>query len=353
MSNSPTLNPQIFHNILLGLVLSMVFCWVSICLTGRVGPMDIPGSLPHKRHSVPTPLAGGIALVLSLLVGGLVFNLPMVRQLWNILVPALIIFVIGLWDDFTRLPAWIKFIGQIIAGILLIALGTSVHIIPHHFLGLPGRTYVTVNQIITLFWVVAITNAFNFIDSMDGLVLGVSGIAISFLILVTFGSPQVELLQLLTLMVGICAGMFFYNITPARMFIGDSGAQTIGFLLAAICIVYNPVNYPKASSWFGSILILGIPIFDVCLVVFSRMRRRMPVYRAELNHTYHRLVALGMDSTHAVTLIHLTGIALGCTAFIALNLPPLYANLLFGLVCLIGLTTLIILDRKSPGNQNE
>ncbi len=348
MGTTPSLYPQfVFYNILIGLVLTLVLGWAAIWFARRFGLMDIPGSLPHKVHPLPMPLAGGITLVAALLIGGLAFNLTMIQLLWKVLLPALIIFAVGLWDDFKRLPAWAKFIGQLAAGILLIALGTSVQIIPRYFLGIPKHMNTYINWGITLFWVIGITNAFNFIDSMDGLVVGLSGIAIAFLVLVTVGSPQEELLRLLTLMVGICVGLFYYNVAPARLFIGDSGAQTIGFLLAAISIVYTPVRYPQASSWFLPIVILGMPIFDVTLVVLSRIRRRAPVYQAERNHTYHRLVALGLDPTRAVAVIHLAAIALGCVAFIALNLEPFFSNLIFGLVCLAGLVTLLLLDRKA------
>ena len=338
----------VFFNILLGLGLSLVLGWAAIAFARRVGLMDIPGSLPHKTHGAPTALAGGITLVLALTIGGLIFNFSMMRSLWNIFVPTAIVFLVGLWDDFRRLPAWIKLVGQVAASIVLISLGTTIHFVPHHFLGLlPERTNLLADWLITLFWMVGITNAFNFVDSMDGLVVGLSGIAISFLVLVTIGSPQVELLRLLTLMLGICAGLFFLNITPAHLFLGDSGAQTMGFLLAAIGILYTPPNYPQASSWFLPIIVLCVPIFDTCLVVFSRLRRRMPIYQAERNHTYHRLVDRGMDTTRAVITMQLAAIVLGCLAFIALNLQPLYSNLLFGLICLAGLAALVFLEKEA------
>jgi len=336
----------VFSNILIGMILALVFGEVAIIFARRIGLMDLPGALPHKQHKIPTPLAGGLTIVFALLVGGLVFNLSMVKQLWTVLLPALIIFGVGLWDDFKRLPAWGKFIGQAIAGILLIALGTYVQIIPHKFLGLPGNTNLVVNWVITFIWVIGMTNAFNFVDSMDGLVTGLSGIAVAFLVLVTLDSTQTTLLQLLTLMLGVCAGLFYYNLTPARLFIGDSGAQVIGFLLASVAILYTPENYPQASSWFLPIVILGVPIFDMALVVFSRLRRRLPFYQAGRNHTYHRLVDLGLEQPHAVAMMHMTAIILGCMAFIALNLEPLYANILFGLICLTGFAALFLLDRK-------
>jgi UDP-GlcNAc:undecaprenyl-phosphate GlcNAc-1-phosphate transferase len=336
----------VFYNILIGLVLSLVMGWVAIFIARRIGLMDMPGALPHKKHSIPTPLAGGIALALTLMVGGLVFNFSMVQDQWNILLPALIILVVGLWDDFKRLPAWIKLIGQIAAGALLIALGTFVQIVPHGFLGLPGNSFRVFDWIVTLFWVVGVTNAFNLIDSMDGLVLGTSGLGLAFLILVTLDSPQVSLLQLLTLVLGICAGLYFYNHSPARLFLGDSGAQTFGFLLAAIGIQFTPGTHPLGSSWFIPILIFGVPIFDTTLVTVSRLRRRTRVYNAGLDHTYHRLVEMGLESSRSVFVMHLATVMLGCIAFIALQLAPLYATIIFGLVCAIGLALVLWMDRK-------
>jgi UDP-GlcNAc:undecaprenyl-phosphate GlcNAc-1-phosphate transferase len=336
----------VFSNILIGLILALVVGQAAIWFARRVGLMDRPGALPHKQHKIATPLAGGLTIVVALLLGGFLFNLPMIKQLWTVLVPALIIFGVGLWDDFKRLPAWVKFSGQVFATILLISLGTSVQIIPHMFLGLPGHTNLLVNGLITFLWVIGMTNAYNFVDSMDGLVIGLSGIAVAFLVLVTLDSTQIILLRLLTLLLGISAGLFFYNLTPARLFIGDSGAQTIGFLLATVGILYTPDNYPQASSWFLPILILGVPIFDTCLVVFSRLRRREAVYHAGRDHTYHQLVNLGLDTPHAVAIMHLSAIALGCSAFIALNLEPLYANSIFAMTCLAGMAAVIYLEKR-------
>jgi UDP-GlcNAc:undecaprenyl-phosphate GlcNAc-1-phosphate transferase len=301
----------IFVNILLGLVFTLLVSFCTIRFARRVGLMDIPGSLPHKLHGNPVPIAGGLTLVLVLVIVGLLFNIDMLREFWKIL------------------------------------LGTHVRIIDRGFLGLPGDWNMVINILITLFWVIGITNAFNFIDSMDGIMIGIAGIAVAFFLLATLSSGQTSLLRMLTLLIGCCAGLFFYNMTPASLFMGDSGAQTIGFLLAAIGIVYNPVHYPQASSWFLPILIMGVPIFDTCLVVFSRLLRRTPVYQAGRNHTYHRLVSLGYDSAHAVMVMHLAGVIFGCLGFIALNLTPLLANLVFGLTLLLGAITLIYLEKRT------
>ncbi|MBN2386536.1 MAG: undecaprenyl/decaprenyl-phosphate alpha-N-acetylglucosaminyl 1-phosphate transferase [Anaerolineales bacterium] len=336
----------LFQNVLIGTLLALVFGQVAIWLARKVGLIDIPGILPHKQHVTPTPLAGGIALFLALLGGILLLNWQILKEFWNILLPAMLIFGLGLWDDFKRLPARTKFIVQIVAVVALIALGTSVRIIKPGFLGLDHAVAQGLNWFITLLWVVGITNAMNFVDSMDGLVVGLGGIAMAFLVLVTLSSPQAALLQFLSLMAGCLIGLYFYNASPARLFLGDSGAQTIGFLLAAIGILYTPENVAQASSWFLPILILGVPIFDMVLVVFSRLHRKSAVYQAGRDHTYHRLVALGFDSTRAVALMHIAAVALGCVAFIALALEPLPANILFGLICVLGLFTYFYLDRR-------
>ncbi|MFH2104564.1 MAG: MraY family glycosyltransferase [Chloroflexota bacterium] len=350
MINSGDLYPWfVFSNILVGVVLSLGLGWLSIRIARAIRLIDVPGILPHKKHGTATPLAGGLTLVLVLAVGGFVFNYTMVLELWPILVPTLIIFAMALWDDYKRLPPTVKFAGQISAAVILVALGTYVQVIPRGVLGLPGDIYIYLNYLITILWVVGVTNAFNFIDSMDGLVVGVQGIAIAFLILVSLGSDQVSLLRILTLLMGCSVGLYYYNMSPARFFMGDSGAQTTGFLLAALGILYTPQQFPQASSWFLPILILGVPIFDTCLVVFSRLRHGTPVYQAGRDHTYHRLVSLGLDTNRAVAIMHVAAILLGCIAFILLNLSPVPANIVFALVIIVGVMIYLFLDKQHEG----
>jgi len=326
----------LFINILAGLAMALLFGQAAIRLARRLALMDLPGALPHKKHREPTPLAGGLTLVLALAAGSLVFGGEAWSSLWRLFAPALIVFAFGLWDDFKRLPAWVKLLGQLLAGALLIALGTSAQVLQYGTLGLGSDAINWANRAITLFWLVGITNAMNLIDSMDGIVIGTGGLAIAFMILVTLISPDGTLLELLPLLLGVLLGLYYYNATPARFFLGDSGAQTIGFLLAAIGIQFTPGARPLGSSWFVPILILGLPIFDTTMVTVSRLLRRMPIYKAGLDHTFHRLATLGLDDKRAVMVMHITTIVLGCTAFIALGLEPLYATIVFATVCLTG-----------------
>lgn len=318
----------LFINLLLGLFFALAFGRLALRLAVHFDLMDVPGVLPHKQHARPTPLAGGLTLLLAL-VFGLAFNLEVLRALWPIWPPLLVIFTFGLWDDKKRLPPWAKFAGQALAALLLLTLGVSVHIFKASFLNLGVWGSSFLNGAVTLLWVVGLTNAFNLIDSMDGLVVGISGIAVAFMLLVVLSSGDDVLLRLLALLLGILAGMYFYNAAPARYFLGDSGAQSLGYLLAVMGLLFTPAGRPQASSWFVPVLILAVPIFDTSLVFFSRLRRGRTPFHAGRDHTYHRLTRLGLESRRAVIVLHLSAVVVGSLAFVAFLLPPLQANLVF------------------------
>jgi UDP-GlcNAc:undecaprenyl-phosphate/decaprenyl-phosphate GlcNAc-1-phosphate transferase len=165
-------------------------------------------------------------------------------------------------------------------------------------------------------------------------------------VLATSLSGQVHLTEISIILLGITVGIYFYNVTPARLFLGDSGSQTFGFLIAAIAMEYAPVGLSPISSWFVPILLVGMPIFDTTLVVYSRFRKGLPVYKANLDHTYHRLVALGLDERRAVLTIHLAAMLLSLVAFVTFYLPPVVANIIFGMLLVLGVVIIMYFDRR-------
>ena len=336
---------NIFLYSFLAIIFALTFSPISIYLARRIGLIDRPGKFAHKIHSIPTPLAGGTALILCL------FSLSTLFGLWNdefikaLLIAVAIVYLFGLWDDIRGLSAIPKLTGQILASLVLLVSNVSVHFIESMSLPFLSPVIVTWLDIaLTLFWLIGVTNAMNMIDSMDGIAIGVSGIAFLFFVLVTSLSGQANLTVISTILLGISAGIYFYNVTPARLFLGDSGSQTFGFIVAAIAMEYAPVGLSPTSSWFVPILLVGLPIFDTSLVVYSRMRRGLPIYQANLDHTYHRLVALGFDDRRAVLTIHMAAILLSLIAFATFYLPPVVANIIFGMILVIGTITIVILD---------
>jgi UDP-GlcNAc:undecaprenyl-phosphate GlcNAc-1-phosphate transferase len=266
-----------------------------------------------------------------------------------LLVAAAIVFVFGLWDDARGLSAPQKLIGQVLASILLISSGVSVQFLGGLSIAFLSPILIKVfNWGITVFWLVGIANSINLIDSMDGLAAGIAGIAFAFFMGMALVAQQSSLALFSAIFLGICIGLYIFNVNPARLFLGDSGAQTLGFILAAVAMIYAPDNLPQGSSWFVPIMVLGVPIFDTTLVVVSRLLHRRPVFRADRAHTYHRLVALGLSPSRAVLSIHMATLVLNFMAFIALSLPPWKATSVFFAAVLVGAIFLIILVRKNP-----
>ena len=339
---------DLFKACLGGIIVTAALCPFAIWMARRMGLLDIPGSAVHKQHRRTTPAAGGIGLVLSMIVLVLVFQL-LDRHIFPLLVGSFIIFLFGLWDDAKGLGAPVKLTGQILASIFLVASDVSVRFleglsIPH----IGGYIFIVLDWGVTVFWFVGITNAFNLIDSMDGLAVGIAGIAFAFFMVMSLTAQQTGLAIFSACLMGICISLSAFNISPARLFLGDSGAQTLGFTLAAVAVLYKPFNLPQASSWFLPILVLGVPIFDTTLVVATRLIHHQPVFKGDCNHIYHRVVALGLDPRRAVMVLHLATLILNLLAFIALSLPPLESTSIFFAVVIAGMILLVLLVRKTP-----
>ena len=256
-------------------------------------------------------------------------------------------FAFGLLDDKKGMDAPTKLTGQLAATALLIALGVRVRIFEGSgfFIQLDSQIAYWVDVAITIFWMVGITNAFNMVDSMDGLAIGLSQVISVFFLFLTIISEQPEIAMLAAVLFGVCTGVAFYNEKPARTFLGDSGAQMLGFILAAIAILYNPKGFSQQVSWFTPILFFSVPIFDTTLVTLSRLRRGLPFYKANFDHTYHRLVRLGWDEYRAVSVTRTASILCCLAAVSAVYLDPLGANLIFVLWLVAFAVLLIVLEK--------
>jgi UDP-GlcNAc:undecaprenyl-phosphate/decaprenyl-phosphate GlcNAc-1-phosphate transferase len=342
--------------LLLSVSLTLVLGYPALLLAKRMKLIDIPGIAPHKVHPHPTPLAGGIVVVGILTITGILFRQWISNEILGVGLGILVIFVFGLWDDRWGLSASKKLIGQVIASIVLIRFGVRVNfMVAFSDMGLfsPELAH-TLNIFITLLWLVGITNALNLIDSMDGIVAGLGVITFTFLWLATTKSGQPVLAFWSAVLLGVSIGLFYWNRIAGKFFLGDSGAQTIGFLLASLSMLYSPFFRNPESSWITPIMLLGVPILDTALVVFSRLRRKQAVMRGRLDHTYHRLIALGMSPQVAVGMVLLTAFLLGILAFLSLYIPPTLALIFFALFVIWGFITLFWLERQPTlDNSND
>ncbi|MEW6287174.1 MAG: MraY family glycosyltransferase [Chloroflexota bacterium] len=342
-------------SLIAGAFISLLLGYPSYLLAKRLHLMDVPGSAPHKTHARPTPLAGGILLTLTFFSMALLFRQWVNTEIKAVLAGSVVIFIFGLWDDRMGLSAAPKLLGQLTAAAVLIAGGVQVYFMTI----LSDAGYITpalaqaLNIFITLFWVTGITNALNLIDSMDGIAAGLGVIAAGFFAGAAQFAGQTEVAFWAALLCGVSLGLYYWNKTASKFFLGDSGAQTLGFLLASMGILYNPLERNPVSSWIVPIMLLAVPIFDTSLVVLSRLKRNQPVGTGRRDHTYHRLTAMGLSPHNAVLTTHAAALTVGGLAFLSLYLPPLLALTLFLVSLVGGLFLLLWLERKPTLDDSE
>ncbi len=333
--------------ILASSLLSILLSWFSIKVAPEIGLMDIPGSAEHKSHSKPIPLTGGIVLIDLLIIMVLLTGLWKDPKIWGILVSGIVISIFGLLDDFLNLSPLKKFIGQIVASVSLIYFEIQVNFFssPEFFYHTESELDLWLNLLFTIFWITTLTNAFNFIDSIDGLAIGLSGLSIVFFLFISIISGQVIIIYFCSILLGGCIGLYFFNAHPARLFLGDSGAQSLGFFLGSLAIIFDPNTGTQSSTWFVPILFFYVPLFDLVLVIISRIKRKIYIYQASRDHTFHRLEQMGFPMQHAVLIMHGVSLAMSIIGYLCLNLNSSYANFVFILTLLFGTFAIIRLDK--------
>lgn len=335
--------------LLVSSIISLLLGYPAAVFAIRFRLMDVPGSAPHKKHARPTPLAGGILMAVVFLIMAFIYRYTLSRDILIVFIGALIIFIFGLWDDIKGLSVIHKLIGQLIATSLLVIFGVQVFFMTVLFQNSSIVSVIAaqvINILITFVWVIGITNAMNMVDSMDGIVAGLGVIASAFFMGAAVFSQQNTLAIWSACLLGVSFGLYYWNGMVVRFFLGDSGAQTIGFLLASFAILYNPLHKDPESSWIVPILLLGVPIFDTSLVVLSRFHRKQPLGSGRRDHTYHRFIRLGLNPKIAVLCVHLMALIISSLAFFTLYLPPWMALLTFGVTILFSVIFLLWFERQ-------
>jgi len=258
--------------------------------------IDRPNS-SHKSHKQPVPYLGGVAIIVSN------FTINTFWLATSVLGPALLLGLIGLWDDLKNLPPLPRFIAQSIAGVF-----TAGILITTDNVGNPTGSAIF-DSIITIIWVVGICNSINFFDNLDGGAAGtvaISSIALAFLAL---NGDQYLIAALSTVTAGATLGFLVWNKNPAKIYMGDAGALFLGVLLATLTIRLHPNSDTQIGSYFTPIFLLAIPILDTTVAVLSRLRRHLSPFQGGQDHLSHRLVRAGLSRKQAaITLWGLSGL---------------------------------------------
>jgi len=288
-------NPEVIWGFLLALGVVLVLTPAVGRFARILGVVDQPGEA-RRLHLRPIPRLGGIALLLGIFVPALAF-LQLGGAYRGILLGAAIATCVGIVDDFRGLPWWGKLGGQVAAAAVAVGAGVSIDRFTFPFLGIHDLS-AWVGVPATMIWIVAIMNMVNFLDGMDGLAAGICGIAGSTFAVIglSLGKPQAAILA--AIVAGACFGFLRHNFYPARIFMGDSGALLLGFILATLS-VQGLLKTAATVALFLPLLVLAIPIVDTSFVLAKRLKYRRPLYEADRTHLHHRFANIGFSQRRA------------------------------------------------------
>jgi UDP-GlcNAc:undecaprenyl-phosphate/decaprenyl-phosphate GlcNAc-1-phosphate transferase len=330
-----------------------------------LGALDNPGH--RKIHSVPTPRMGGVAVYVAFVAIVLAgyYLAPWVREmlpfaavleplreahrvenkLLAVVAGATAAFIVGLLDDMLgpRFPVAVKAVGQILAALFLVFGDVRTSFLPSD----------AVNSLVTVLWVVGISNAFNLLDNMDGLSAGVAFIAAGVLLINAWLLGELFICLILVAFMGSLLGFLFFNYNPAKVFLGDCGSLFIGYVMAALTLLERYVSEASSTLFpvLMPVLVLAVPLIDTSTVIFIRLKERRPIYIGDTRHLSHRLVSLGFSQRAAVQFIYLATLCFGLGAVGLSHATPTQSWLIMlqslGFVALI-LTLLFLERRRQP-----
>ena len=273
----------------------------------RFGALDLPGE--HKRHRFPTPNLGGLSIFIGFWAAVIfafylypVMGFELGSVLYFIVAGAVIIFVIGLIDDFSELSAPIKLAGQIIAGIIVYIGGLKITVLFIPLYGPVELGYLSLP--VTLLWFVGLTNSINLIDGLDGLAAGVAAIAALAILFVGITFELLTVIVFALAIIGSCIVFLYFNHYPARIFMGDSGSLFLGYIFAVMSILFPIKSYTTAAV-FLPLVALGVPIIETSVSFIRRVVTGRKFYEADNHHLFHYMSESGLTKSQVVWTFYL------------------------------------------------
>ena len=321
--------------LVVALVVALITTPVVKNLAVRMGAVDVPRD-GRRMHDHPIPRMGGLAIFFGFLLSVVVF-MDLDGQMRGMLLGAAIIVVLGIFDDIYSLRAMFKFVVQIVAALVAALSGNVIEIVsnPNVF---SSDLYWDLGWLavpVTVVWIVAITNAVNLIDGLDGLACGVSAISSMTLLVISLAISDGPVAVLMAALTGACLGFLPYNMNPAKIFMGDTGSTFLGFILAVVSI-QGLFKLYTIISFAVPFLMLGLPIFDTCFAFIRRIAHGQSPMHADRSHVHHRLIDMGLNQKQAVAVLYIISAILGLSAVVLTTSGPVKAMLLLMALCFAG-----------------
>lgn len=294
--------------LLISLVASLVLTYPVKRFAIWFGALDVPNH--RKIHKKVTPRIGGLAIFLGALAGALYLR-PEHEHILPIFLGAVVIILTGMLDDRYDIRPVIKLSGQLIAASFLISSGLIIERVTLPVFGVVELGFVSV--LITVLWVVGITNAINLIDGLDGLATGVSTIALSSMLIMAVIDYRVAAVYLCVVLIGANLGFLFHNFYPAKIYMGDTGSNFLGYMIAAISMLGLFKNV-ALFSFVIPVIILAVPIFDTLFAIVRRAANKEGIMVADNKHIHYQLLASGFSHRTTVLIVYAFSILFGAMA---------------------------------------
>jgi len=299
------------------LVLALVLTPVARRLAVRYDLLDRP--VERSSHTSPTPFGGGHAIFVAFWVTTVIVGWPLPRPLVGLLIGSLLLMVICTIDDKRNLPPLPRLMAQLLVALIAWFWGVRVEEIANPFAAWVGPEFIVMGLLslpVTVLWIAFVINAMNWLDGLDGLAGGISAIAATTLALVTASNPTTLAIAVpVAALAGSALGFLRYNFPPATIFMGDTGAMFLGYMLASLSVI-GAVKGPAAVVLFVPLLVLGLPIYDSASTILKRLREGRSIFRPDRGHLHHRLRDGGLSVRETVLFMYaiaglLCAIALG------------------------------------------
>ena len=309
-------NPEVLWGALIAFGIVVLLTPAVGGMARLLGVVDRPGD--RRLNKRPIPRLGGLAIFLGILVPSLAF-LSLDGEMRGIVLGAAVACVVGAVDDFRGLDPLPKLAGQVAAACIPLAFGVWIDHFTFPFLGVVDLP-AWVGMPLTVVWIVAVMNMVNFLDGMDGLASGVCAIAGLTFAILALSLGKVDAAVLSAIVAGACIGFLRHNFFPARIFMGDSGALVLGFILATVSIS-GLLKTASTVVLFLPLLVLAVPIIDTSFVVLKRLKYRQPISAADRSHLHHRFINIGFSQRRAALTMWAWTASLGIDALATRFIP--------------------------------
>lgn len=309
-----------FMMVLVTFIIALIMTPAAIKLAPRIGAIDVPKD-KRRMHSKPMPRFGGLAIFAAAEIGLAVFlhNDPKVLA---ILLGGVLIYAVGVVDDLKGMPAKLKFLLQMVCAIVIYIGGIRIEFIKNPMNVFGAQEYIwfpaPISFVITVIWVVGLTNTVNLIDGLDGLAAGVSCIASACIAYSAFLSGQYSVALAMLAVTGSCLGFLPFNFHPAKTFMGDSGSLYLGFMIAVISI-FGSTKGATLIATIVPFLVLGLPIFDTAFAIIRRWVNGCPIMTADKGHLHHRIMNTGIGQRRTVLIMYCISAIMGMVAVLVVQ----------------------------------